>query len=203
SSACADEVTLSLKGANSPTRGRKLRSRRTKARTHVDRVCEPELEKKLEARTHELNEAREQQAATAEVLRIISSSPGKLEPVFETILANAVRICEAKYGLLLLYDGKQFRVAALHDLPPPYSDAVRAQPVPEARHPADGLFTLIDTKEVVQIADIAIEPAYAGGRLSVLAGVRTLLIVPMLKENELIGAIAIYRQEVRPFADKQ
>ena len=154
------------------------------------------LLKELRQRTTDLNEALEQQTTTSEVLSVISSSPGALEPVFQTVLANAVRICGAKFGHLLLYDGKEFRAAALHDLPPAYADALRAQPVPEAR-PGDGLFTLIDTKQVVQIADIAIEPAYAGGRLSVLAGVRTLLIVPMLKENELIGAIAIYRQEVQ------
>src|SRR5262245_32828114 len=151
---------------------------------------------------NELRESLQQQTATSEVLSVISSSPGALEPVFQTTLANAVRICGAKFGHLLLYDGKEFRAAAHHDLPPAFADALRAQPVPEARQ-GDGLFILIDTKQVVQIADIAIQPAYAGGRLSVLAGVRTLLMVPMLKENELIGAIAIYRQEVRPFTDTQ
>src|SRR5262249_16184753 len=81
------------------------------------------------------------------------------------------RLCEAKYGLLLLYDGKQFRAAALHDLPPAYADAVRAQPVAEPR-PGDGLLTLIDTKQVVQIADPPIPPPYPGHRLSTLAGGR-------------------------------
>jgi GAF domain-containing protein len=156
----------------------------------------------VQARTRELSEALEHQTATSEVLQVISRSSGALEPVFQATLASAVHICGAKFGHLLLYDGKGFRAAALHDLPPAYADALQAQPVPEAR-PGDGLFTLVDTKQVVQIADIAIEPAYAGGRLSVLAGVRTLLIVPMLKETELIGAIAIYRQEVRPFTNKQ
>src|SRR5262249_12169834 len=95
-----------------------------------------------------------------------------------------------------------FRAAALHDLPPAYADAVRAQPVAEPR-PGDGLLTLVDTKQVVQIADVAIEPAYAGHRTSTLGGVRTLLLVPMLKEDTLVGAMGIYRQEVRPFTDKQ
>jgi GAF domain-containing protein len=96
----------------------------------------------LRQRTDDLSESLEQQTATSEVLQVISSSPGKLEPVFEAMLDNAVRLCEAKYGLLLLYDGKQFRAAALHDLPPAYADAVRAQPVAEPR-PGDGLLTLV------------------------------------------------------------
>src|SRR5262249_12910920 len=96
----------------------------------------------VEARTRELSEALERQTATSEVLGVISSSPGELDPVFQAMLTNAVRICEAKYGLLLLYDGKQFRAAALHDLPPAYADAVRAQPVAEPRL-GDGLLTLV------------------------------------------------------------
>src|SRR5262249_36639230 len=103
----------------------------------------------VQARTRELSEALEQQTATSEVLGVISSSPGELDSVFQAMLTNAVRICEAKYGLLLLYDGKQSRAAALHDLPPAYADAVRAQPVAEPR-PGDGLLTLVDTKQVVQ-----------------------------------------------------
>src|SRR5262245_34878178 len=156
----------------------------------------------LRQRTDDLSEALDQQTATSEVLQVISRSPGTLEPVFQITLANAVRICGAKFGHLLLYDGKDFRTAALYDLPPAFADALRAQPVPEAR-PGDGLVTLVDTKQVVHIADIAIDPAYTGGRLSTLGGARTLLMVPILKEDNLVGAIAIYRQEVRPFTDKQ
>jgi GAF domain-containing protein len=156
----------------------------------------------LRQRTDDLSEALDQQTATSEVLQVISRSPGTLEPVFQITLANAVRICGAKFGHLLLYDGKKFRTAALYDLPPAFADALRAQPVPEAR-PGDGLVTLVDTKQVVHIADIAIDPAYTGGRLSTLGGARTLLMVPILKEDNLVGAIAIYRQEVRPFTDKQ
>jgi hypothetical protein len=132
----ADEVTLSRKGAKSRTRVGGLRSKTTKARTHVDRVREPGLEKKLEARTRELSEARAQQAATAEVLQVISSSPGELEPVFQAILANATRLCEANFGSLYLYEGDAFRITAMHNAPPAYEEVRRREPVMESAHPA-------------------------------------------------------------------
>jgi two-component system NtrC family sensor kinase len=199
---------LSRKGAKSRRRISGLRSKTTKARTHVARVREPraELEKKLEARTRELSEAREQQAATTEVLRIISSSPGKLEPVFETILANATRLCQAKFGLMYLYDGDAFRAVAFHDVPPAFVEARKLAPFRPGPNTATA--RMVQTKKVVHIADLAAEQSYIE-RVShtipsvELGGVRTLLMVPMLKENELVGAIAIYRQEVRPFTDKQ
>ena len=123
---CADEVTLSRKGANSPTRARKLRSTGTKAKARVSNRLNSlsELKKQLEARTRELAEVRghlsealEQQTATSEVLRAITGSPGELKPVFEAILTNARRLCEAKFGHLLIYDGERFRVAAVHAAP--------------------------------------------------------------------------------------
>src|SRR5262249_37942702 len=128
---CADEVTLSLKGAKSPTRGRKLRSAGTKARARVSNGPNSpiELKQQLEVRTRELAEALEQQTATSEVLHVISSSPGELEPVFQAMLANAVRICEAKFGNLLLYDGNAFRFAAMHGAPPAWHELRRRDPV--------------------------------------------------------------------------
>jgi len=118
---------LSRKGAKSRRRITGLRSKTTKARTYVDRLPRAELEKKLEARTRELTEARKQQAATAEVLQVISSSPGDLQPVFETILANATRLCQAKFGMLYLWEGEgQYRVAALHGAPPRLAEKRRS-----------------------------------------------------------------------------
>jgi len=202
-------VTLSRKGAKSRTRITGLRSKTTKARTRVDRVREPhaELQKKLEARTRELSEAREQQAATSEVLRIISSSPGNLEPVFETILMNATRLCEASFGTLFLREADAFRVVAMHNAPPAYAEAREREPLIRPR-PDTALGRLAITNQVVHIADIRTHQAYIERDPSVVTAVelaryRTVVSVPMLNDKELIGAISIYRQEVRPFADKQ
>ena len=152
---------MARKGAKSRTRITGLRSKTTKARTHVDRVREPraEFEKELEARTHELNEAREQQAATAEVLRIISSSPSKLESVFETILANATRLCEAKFGTLYTYDGNSFHTAAFHNAPPAYVEARKREPVINPQ-PDQPLGRVASTKQVAQVADITATRPY-------------------------------------------
>src|SRR5262249_14211597 len=159
-----------------------------------------ELERKLEARTRELSEAREQQTATSEGLRIISSSPGKLEPVFEAVLANAVRICQAKFGNLLLYDGNAFRMAAILKAPPAFAEFLgqRGRFLPEAGNALDRVWK---SKRVIHTIDAAAEPVPSPS--AKLAGARTHIAVPMLKDNELIGAITIYRQEVRPFTDKQ
>src|SRR5262249_25567910 len=157
-------------------------------------------------RTRELSEALEQQTATSEVLQVISSSPGELEPVFQSMLANAVRICGAKFGALFLSEGDAFRTVALHGAPPAFAEARRREPLRRAS-PTTSLGRVAATKRPVQIADVRAEPAYTSDpqrrELLDLAGARTLLNVPMLKENELIGQISIYRQEVRPFTDKQ
>jgi GAF domain-containing protein len=157
-------------------------------------------------RTRELSESLEQQTATSEVLRVISSSPSELEPVFQSMLVNAMRICEAEFGHLLLYDGECFRAAYLHNLPPAYRKFWEQGPVRVSTKLALG--RLPQTKEVVQITDMKADCAYGEGdplRVATvdLGGAQTLLCVPMLKENQLIGAIVIYRQEVRPFTDKQ
>ena len=134
------------------------------------------------------------------MLGVISSSPGELKPVFEAMLANAVRICEAKFGNLVLLEGGHLRVVALHGAPGPYEDLRRRDPtVP----PVTVLGRVIETKQMVQFADLAAEERYASSAIVKIAGARTFVGVPMLKEGNLIGAIEIYRQEVRLFNDKQ
>jgi signal transduction histidine kinase len=165
-----------------------------------------DLERKVEQRTAELSESLEQQTATSEVLQVISSTPGELEPVFKSMLENATRICGANFGTMNLYDGNSFRNVALYNVPPAYAASqthMLIQP-----HPQSGLGTVARTHQVVHIEDIRTQPPYLEGSPNVvamadLAGARTILFVPMLKENELIGTIVIYRQEVRLFADKQ
>ena len=176
------------------------------ARQAVIAIENTRLLKELRQRTDDLSEALEQQTATSEVLQVISSSPGELEPVFQSMLANATRLCEAKFGTLYLYGADAFRAVAFHNTPPAYLEYLKRGPI----RPSPGvvLGRLRGTKQVVHIADITAEPAYAERdpvRVAVaeLAGARTVIGVPMLKEGELIGAIGIYRQEVRPFTDKQ
>ena len=160
----------------------------------------------LTERTADLTEALEQQTATSEVLQVTSSSPGDLEPVFVAILDKAVRICGAKFGVLFLSEGDAFRSVALHGAPPEYADTRRRVPIIRPS-PDTAVGRVAATKKTVQIADIRAEPAYTNDpeRFAVLklAGARTMLTVPMLKEEELVGQIAIYRQEVRPFSEKQ
>ena len=150
-------------------------------------------------RTRELTESLAQQTATSEVLKIISSSPGELEPVFEAMLDNATRICAANFGNLVLYDGEVFRRVALHNAPAAWAADQQKDPR-RTRGQAPLLYRLLDTKEPVHLSDVAAVP---GETIHKFTGARSLLLVPMLRDNELIGGIGIYRQEVRPFSDKQ
>ena len=154
----------------------------------------------------ELRDSLARQMATSEVLRVVSSSPGDLQPVFEAMLENATRICDAKFGLLFLSEGDAFRAVALHDAPPAYAEVRRREPVTRFG-PGTATDRAARTKQPVQIADVKAESAYLNDpqRFAFvdLAGARTVVAVPMLKENELVGVIGIYRQEVRPFTDKQ
>jgi two-component system, NtrC family, sensor kinase len=155
----------------------------------------------VEELERELSEAHRREAATAEVLGVINSSPGELEPVFQAMLQSAVRICDANVGNLALFDGRELRMAAFHGAPKAFEELRRRNPtIPIA---TSGLGRVVETKQVIHVADLAAEDRYASSALVKLAGARTFVGVPMLKENELIGAIAIYRQEVCPFSDKQ
>ena len=155
---------------------------------------------------NELRQSLEQQTATSQVLQVISSSPGDLEPVFTTILENATRICQAQFGNVYLWDGDAFRLVAAHNTPPAFAESRRREPFrPKPSHPFSRMAA---TKQVLHVPDAAALPAYIERDPQIvepveLGGVRTCLAVPMLKEDNLIGALIVYRQEVRPFTDKQ
>jgi GAF domain-containing protein len=162
-------------------------------------------DKEIALLTRERDEALERQTATSEVLRVISSAPGELEPVFQAILANATHICNAKFGNLWLCEGNNFRIASTHGAPHAYVEYLKREPVvtPE---PESAMAQVARRREVVQIEDISKAPTH-GMSMRVatirLAKARSLVGVPMIREDELIGIIAVYRQEVRPFNDRQ
>jgi signal transduction histidine kinase len=164
------------------------------------------LEQKVEDRTRDLSEALEQQTATAEVLRVISSSPNDLTPVFETMLANAARLCNAELGILFLWDGEAFQPAALRGTAPAFTEYLSRAPIRAT--PNSGLGRIVTEKRPIHSADVTADDAYEEReplRVATveLGGARTFLAVPMLKESTLRGAFTIYRQEVHPFTDKQ
>jgi signal transduction histidine kinase len=210
----ADEVTLSRKEAKGRTRVGGLRSTGTMARKRLRRMRKPraDLEQQLEKYRHELAEAREhlaealeQQTATSEVLQAISGSHGELEPIFQEMLTNAMRICDAKFGILYEFAKGQFRAISWMGVPRAYADYVRQW---RTWGPANGLGQTMLTKQTVHIPDVVKGRAYAEGdpgRVATvdLGGVRNALVVPMLKDGDLVGAFVIYRQVVRPFTDKQ
>jgi class 3 adenylate cyclase len=159
-------------------------------------------------RTRELTESLEQQTATSEVLQVVSSSPGDLQPVFAAMLENAVRICDAKWGTIHRRDGEALQLMATHNLPPAFAEA-RSRTALYRPHPKSMFGRMFESRAAVHFADAASQPAYVERLDPVtiaaveLGGVRTVLGVPMLKGNKLIGAFAIARQEARPFTDKQ
>src|SRR5450830_1709889 len=188
-----------MKKRRSMTTGPKRHNAPKVTRRRKDPV--PDASEEIALLKRKLNEALEQQTATSEVLQVISSSPGELEPVFNAMLSNAVRICEAKFGVLFRCDGSEFFPTAWVGVPPALTDYHRQRgsfrPAPEAP-----LGRLLKTGGVIYTADEAAEPNSASPA-SRLGGARSLVAVPMFKENKLIGAIIIYRQEIRPFTDKQ
>jgi two-component system, NtrC family, sensor kinase len=149
----------------------------------------------------ERDESLEQQKATADVLKIISSSPGELEPVFQAMLENAVRICGAQFGNLTLFDGGELRLAAMHNAPHALAELRRRDPVIDLKRSVAG--PVVTTKQVNHVRDLAAQEPYAGSALAKVGGARTALSVPMLREDTLVGTINIYHLEVRPFTHKQ
>jgi GAF domain-containing protein len=193
--------------------GRQIKGRRPKTlepkRRNAPKIAPrpnaPHSEKETEVGrlARELNEALERQTATSEVLNVISSSSGELDPVFNAILQN---VCQAQFGTLNLYDGTAYRTVALHNAPQNFARTRLGETF--RPHPESGLAYVARKKQVVQIDDIRTRQPYIKGNKAVveladMAGARTLLIVPMLNKEKLVGTISIYRQEVRPFTDKQ
>ena len=155
----------------------------------------------------ELNEARDQQTAASEVLRVISSSSCDLQPVFATMLEKAVRICDATFGNIFRWDGEAFQLMAAHKTPPAFAKARKLSPIRPS--PTTLFGRLVATKSLVHTADLAAEKQYVEERRPTyveaveLGGIRAFLLVPMLKNDEPIGAIGLFRHEVRPFTDRQ
>jgi class 3 adenylate cyclase len=187
-------------------RRRTVEPRTTAKAAHQRKSSSVDTANRIGLLEHGLNEALEQQSATAEVLNVISSSPGQLEPVFQTILAKATHICGAKFGTLYLRDGGSFRAAAFHNAPRAFIEARKDRLLQPS--PGSTVGQAAATKSVAQVLDATKREVYRRGDPFVVAGVdlggyRTIVSVPMVKENELIGVITIYRQEVRAFTDRQ
>jgi signal transduction histidine kinase len=185
----------------SPNRGRAPKAARTRTPSVVD------LQREVAVLRRELSEARDQQTATADVLKVISSSSGELKPVFESMLANATRLCGANFGVLTLHEDGAFRIGALHNVPAIFSEMRLREPLfrPAENNP---LGRLALTKQVLQTADLREEDAYREGDPAIVAmvehaGARSILNVPMLMDQKLVGVIGIYRQDVRSFDEKQ
>jgi signal transduction histidine kinase len=160
-----------------------------------------------QTKTVDLQESLRHQTATSEVLKVISRSPGELDPVFQTILASATSICDAQFGLLVLYEDGGFRCTSTFNLPPAFAETFLRNPVIYPP-PIDPLGRVIETRQLVHVVDVKQEPAYLTGfppivELVELGGARTLLLVPMMRENDIVGVIAIFRQNVHAFSDKQ
>ncbi len=155
----------------------------------------------------ELRKSLEQQTATSEVLRVISASPGDLQPVFTTMLENAARICEAKFGTMLLAEGDKFRTAAMYGAPQAWAER-RTRESLFSPGPSNNILRAVRSKRAQHVPDLRLDQSYierdpAAVALAEIAGARTLVVVPMLKDETAVGVIGIYREEVRPFTDKQ
>ena len=191
-----------------PFSDRQIQLLKTFADQAVIAIENTRLLNELRQRTDDLSKSLEQQTATSKVLGVISSSPGELKPVFAAMLESAVRICGAKFGNLWLCEGNAFRVHAMHGAPPAYADFLQRNPVIHNVIPGTALGRIVSERRAIQIPDAENEKAYAKGTpfysgTIEFARARTIIAVPLLKDDELVGAIVIFRQEVRPFTDKQ
>jgi signal transduction histidine kinase len=191
-----------------PFTGKQIELVQTFADQAVIAIENARLFDEVRQRTDDLTESLEQQTATSEVLQVISTSPGELKPVFESMLANATRICEAPFGNLFLCEGDDLRCVAVHSKES-YVEYYRRDPVIAGPDTAGiPLDRVRQSKQVLHIVDMRQDASYLAGNKRIVtlvevAGARTFLNVPMLREGEFIGAIAMYRQEVRPFSEKQ
>ena len=193
-----------------PARPRRSKSSKSKGRAPTNatsnRTSGGGAETEVVQLRRELHEALKQQTATSEVLQVISSSPGDLQPVFASMLRNAVRICDAQWGNIYRWDGEALRALASHNTPSAFAEA--RERISLRPGPKDPVARMIVTKQTVHTADVAASESYAEGEPLAIAAVelgrvRTLLTVPMLKDNELIGALTFARHEVHPFNEKQ
>ena len=201
------------KAGGKAARAQRRKTLRRRNIAKVSRRAKPsavDVAERIALLTRERDEALEREKATAEILRVISSSPGALEPVFNAMLENATRICEAKFGNLFLFENGTYRAVAVHGASD-YAELTRREPVvdmSEIEHHGTPLFRLSRNPTLIHITDLRMDEGYTSGNprmksLVETAGALTHLVVPMLKEGELIGTIVMYRQEVRPFTDKQ
>ena len=200
------------RAGDEPSKGRRRKTSEVKRRTTPEAEAPSNsssagAEREVARLARELREALERQTATTEVLQVINSSYGDLQPVFQTMLAKAVRLCQATFGVLWLAEGDRFRSVALHNLPPAFAAARQREPVVYFG-PKSGTGRLIEKKQIFQIDDLTKDPGYIERDpriipLVELGGARTALFAPLLKKNQVIGSLVLYRQEVCPFGDKQ
>jgi two-component system, NtrC family, sensor kinase len=201
-----DAMRRHSRASGKPSRSRRPKSSKSKGRNPPKAASRPSptgAEAEVAELRGDLNEALERLVAASEVLDLISNTPGDLQPVFASVLANAVRLCKANFSLLLLNEGETFRLAAAHNAPPAYVEFRKREPAIRVSGATAGV---VSTKQVLHIPDCTEDPSYKQGdtdfaRFVELCRVRTLLGAPMLQGDKLIGIIGVYRQEVHPFTD--
>ena len=192
-------------GSGQPVKGRRT-NRRKARKVSAEAPSIADLQKQVGTLTRELKEANERQTATAEVLQVINSSPGDLAPVFDAMLDKALGLCDAAFGILWTYDGQRLHAAALRGVPRAHAEFLMRAPYPVGSDNAHA--RLLRGEAVVHIADVADDQAYRAGdpirrNLVEEGGGHTLLAVPLRKDKVFLGDFVIYRQEVKPFSDKQ